>query len=226
MPKRPCAIALTDDDDTLLCADKFGDVYALPLLAKDPPPPAQSGAVATPDPPPLQPVSDKEQLAEAKRRRTEISHDLPFAHKLLLGHVSMLTDILAVSRLPEGGGKAHKYILTADRDEHIRVSRYPQSYVIEGFCLGHKSFVSKLLIPSWDRSQLLSGGGDDFLLRWEWERNKIVETVPVAKLVEGEALVKVAAARDAEEKDGEFKPTLVGMWEIPNQKIVVVAFER
>ena len=34
MPKRPCAVALTPDESTLLCADKFGDIYSLPLMGQ------------------------------------------------------------------------------------------------------------------------------------------------------------------------------------------------
>lgn len=53
---------------------------------------------------------------------------------LLLGHVSLLTTFLL--------SPDEKYIITADRDEHIRVSWYPQAYTIEQFCLGHEKCVS------------------------------------------------------------------------------------
>ncbi|KAG9924666.1 hypothetical protein KCU98_g21591, partial [Aureobasidium melanogenum] len=32
MPKRPCAVLVTPDNKTILCGDKFGDVYSLPLF--------------------------------------------------------------------------------------------------------------------------------------------------------------------------------------------------
>lgn len=52
----------------------------------------------------------------------------------LLGHVSMITDIA----LP----KDDVVILTADRDEKIRVSRFPQAAVIENYCLGHSQYAA------------------------------------------------------------------------------------
>ena len=30
MPKRPCAIQISPDNTTIICGDKFGDVYSLP----------------------------------------------------------------------------------------------------------------------------------------------------------------------------------------------------
>lgn len=226
MPKRPCAISMAESDSTILLADKFGDVYAMPLLE----------AVVQPKPEPTEKPTaaqlakeERERLAEVKRKRTEISHDLPFTAQLLLGHVSMLVDILVVT-IPEEG-KDRTYVLTADRDEHIRVSRYPQSFVIEGFCLGHEAFVSTLLAPSWDKTQLISGGGDEFLLRWDWRSGKMLEKVAVANLVKGIVGGKVGGGKhdhgDAERGGGEkeFKITVVGMWEVPELKTLVVAFE-
>ncbi len=46
MPKRPCAVVLTPDDLTILCADKFGDVYSLPLLGQTYEPEATNSANA------------------------------------------------------------------------------------------------------------------------------------------------------------------------------------
>lgn len=55
-------------------------------------------------------------------------------------------------------------IFTADRDEKIRVSRYPECYFIETFLLGHTEYVSSLCYT--DDKKLISGGGDDFLIFW------------------------------------------------------------
>lgn len=223
MPKRPCAISMADSDSTILLADKFGDVYAIPLLEEviQPRPENPTAAQLAKE--------ERERLAEVKRKRTEISHDLPFTAQLLLGHVSMLVDILAVTVSEEG--KDRTYVLTADRDEHIRVSRYPQCFVIEGFCLGHEAFVTKMLAPSWDKTQLISGGGDEFLLRWDWRNRVVLEKVDVADLVRGVVGGKVGGGKhdhgDAERSGGEkeFKITVVGMWEVPGLKTLAVAFE-
>jgi tRNA (guanine-N(7)-)-methyltransferase subunit TRM82 len=57
------------------------------------------------------------------------SHENPSDGKLILGHASPLTAFSL--------SQDEKYIITADRDEHIRVSWYPQGYNIEMYCLGH-----------------------------------------------------------------------------------------
>lgn len=71
----------------------------------------------------------------------------------LMGHLSMLLDIAFV-RTQEND----EYLLTADRDEKIRLSRYPNAYNIQGYCLGHAEFVSHVkLINS---NHILSASGD------------------------------------------------------------------
>jgi tRNA (guanine-N(7)-)-methyltransferase subunit TRM82 len=66
-----------------------------------------------------------------KQKRDDLSsHENPSGGKLILGHVSVLTTFLL--------SQEEDYIITADRDEHIRVSWYPQGFVIEMYCLGHE----------------------------------------------------------------------------------------
>lgn len=75
-----------------------------------------------------------ESSTPAKRPRDLIStHENPSGGSLVLGHVSPVTNLILTHD--------ERYIITADRDEHIRVSWYPQGYNIEMFCLGHKKYV-------------------------------------------------------------------------------------
>lgn len=223
MPKRPCSLALTRDNLTILSADKFGDVYALPLLPSPIPPTTTSAtpAAATPSAPsPPASVPDRSRSASATpstatpnpfkpqaneltvhtkrnlralenqkislgRRALQEQLNRPqFELTLLLGHVSMLTAIaVATATVPDdraaaaaGGERVREYILTADRDEHIRVSRgMPQAHVIERFCLGHEDFVSRLCVAPGGRADvLISGGGDDDLFVWDWAEGRLL----------------------------------------------------
>ncbi|ODV89865.1 hypothetical protein CANCADRAFT_96682 [Tortispora caseinolytica NRRL Y-17796] len=80
------------------------------------------------------------------------------AQQPILGHVSMVLSLLVI----EHGNI--KYILSGDRDEHIRVSRYPDAYNIESYCLGSRDFVSALALTS--DGNIVSGGGESLLRVW------------------------------------------------------------
>lgn len=83
--------------------------------------------------------------------------------KLLLGHTaSMLTGVAVVP----GANR----ILTADRDEKVRVSRFPQSYLIEGYLLGHTQYITSidtLVLEEKNGLQLVATcGGDSTIRLW------------------------------------------------------------
>lgn len=138
-PKRPCAVSTTFDDSMLIVADKFGDVYSIPINSEPP-------------------VDEKALVP-------------------ILGHVSMLSDVLVAEH------NEKQYILTGDRDEHIRITNYPSTYVIKDWMFGHKEFVSSLHIPSFDSNLLISGGGDDYLAVWKWFESKLVAKVELREFI-------------------------------------------
>ena len=126
---------------------------------------------------------------EALRQQQKINNpkaekrSLNFDHQLLLGHVSLLTDVTCVSI--SSSNRIRNYILSSDRDEHIRVSRgIPQAHIIEGYCLGHTEFISKLCIPPAYPHLLISGGGDESLLLWDWHSGKLRQRLELRSLVE------------------------------------------
>ena len=204
MPKRPSAVALTPDDSMILCADKFGDVYSLPLLGQTYHPEAVNSADANgtcgtsnqkQKPKPFAP-SATSLTVHTKRNRDALRQQqkssnlkgekkaLNFDHKLLLGHVSLLTDVACVT-LASPSHKPRNYILTADRDEHIRISRgIPHTHIIHGYCLGHTEFITKLCVPPAYPHLLISGGGDDFLILWDWPTGKMLQRFDIKGLVD------------------------------------------
>ena len=77
----------------------------------------------------------------------------------IMGHLSMLLDITFV-RTEEN----EEFLLTADRDEKIRLSHYPNAYNIQGYCLGHTEFVSHVKLIDSNRILSASGDGEDNFL--------------------------------------------------------------
>jgi tRNA (guanine-N(7)-)-methyltransferase subunit TRM82 len=232
MSRRPSSITLTSDDSTILCADKFGDVYALPLLIS--PDDEQSEALLpanseaeekgfTPSASVLTVHSGRnrrtleEQLRQKAKGPAKTKEAMTFRHDLLLGHVSMLTD-LAFAKVDN-----RSYIITADRDEHIRISRGPpQAHIIEGFCFGHEEFVSKLCVT---RSGLLvSGGGDSHLFVWDWQQYRLLEKLPLRHTVI--QYLKTCTEVDISlDDDASLKLAVTGIWEVPssNDKVSVTS---
>ncbi|KAH8832914.1 WD40 repeat-like protein [Flagelloscypha sp. PMI_526] len=151
LPKRPTSLIFTKDGQTIVTADKFGDVFSYPLSPSD-----------------SEPV---------KKNKTNVFGEMnPAGGQLILGHTSLLTSAIL--------SHDEKFIITSDRDEHIRVSRFPKGYNIEMYCLGHQQFVSALHVPSNRPGELISGGGDPVLKIWDWRTGVTkyeVEILSVAK---------------------------------------------
>jgi tRNA (guanine-N(7)-)-methyltransferase subunit TRM82 len=243
MPKRPCALEVLPDNDTIICGDKFGDVYSLPLLPSDE---SEKEAVEAKAAQAAQEAKNAELRAQGlfqpsatnltvhtKRNLRSLESQqkqklftprkevLAFEHKLLLGHVSMLTD--ATFAVREVEGKSRGYIITADRDEHIRISRAaPQSHIIEGFCLGHTEYVSKIcLVPGTDF--LVSGGGNDWIGVWDWPNFKLKASINIQQHL-SKFLVPTP-----EDKDPQV--AVSGIWVVPiqnqpNDCAIVIACEK
>jgi tRNA (guanine-N(7)-)-methyltransferase subunit TRM82 len=199
MPRRPSAIDIMPGEQTFLVGDNSGDVYQLPLFAKEE---ELSRSIEITDETKIQkytPAASDEtvhskanlralqqQLQRAEKRDIKSTKDSPsFYHTFLFGHTSMLTDLL-VTQHTTPDNIVRNYILIADRDEQIRVSRGPpQSYAIEGYCLGHDALVSQicLLNPKFPHL-LVSGGAEPNIRFWDWTRQECILRYSMRNLVQ------------------------------------------
>ncbi|MEQ2218699.1 WD repeat-containing protein 4, partial [Xenoophorus captivus] len=75
-----------------------------------------------------------------------------------------------------------QYIITADRDEKIRVSHHKSPYNIQSYCLGHHQFVTTLQIPAEHPHWLLSGSGDGTVKLWEFESGRRLQNWDIRQL--------------------------------------------
>ncbi|RWS29374.1 hypothetical protein B4U80_08156 [Leptotrombidium deliense] len=105
--------------------------------------------------------SDEKQILVGDRSGDIFRYDLRSEGSegsLLMGHLSMLLDFSLSCD--------EKYLITCDRDEKIRVSCFPNSYNIHGYCLGHSEFVSSLCYLK--EEIIISGSGDGTLRIWNY----------------------------------------------------------
>ncbi|KAI0271064.1 WD40-repeat-containing domain protein [Russula aff. rugulosa BPL654] len=179
IPKKPSQVLFTRSGRTIVVADKFGDVFIYPLVPRSTPTPL----------PPQNTESD-----------TLASHENPSGGTLILGHTSFLTTFVLTSD--------ESHIITADRDEHIRVSWFPQGHKIESFCLGHKKFISAIHIPRDPAAYdiLISGGGDPVIKVWQWRAGRRLYDVAIEGVVRPFIAVRRAQSKRGYDSDGERKP--------------------
>ncbi|XP_019646904.1 PREDICTED: tRNA (guanine-N(7)-)-methyltransferase non-catalytic subunit wdr4-like [Branchiostoma belcheri] len=135
LARRCTALVFTFRGDTILAADKSGDVYSFS-------------------------VSDPEAPGT-----------------LLLGHLSMLLDIAIKDD--------DSFLVTCDRDEKIRISHYPNTHSIYGYCLGHTEYITALCLSPYPDGILLSGGGDGTVRVWDWLKGKELHVEHLAKFCRG-----------------------------------------
>ncbi|KAK0501447.1 WD40 repeat-like protein [Armillaria luteobubalina] len=176
LPKKPTSVAFTADGQTIMVSDKFGDIFSYPI-----------------DPPPVSEAENSK--GEERDRASLVSHPSASNGTLILGHTSLLTTFLL--------SPDEKYIITADRDEHIRVSWYPQGYCIETFCLGSTKFVSALHIPKSNPSVLISGGGDPELKVWDWLSGQWKYDIPIWDSVKDYIAIKTKPYKKGRKPDDD-----------------------
>jgi tRNA (guanine-N(7)-)-methyltransferase subunit TRM82 len=197
-----CAIVLSPDEKLILVGDKFGDVYSLPLHPlqdwvprKAPSNGIQEGLVTSATELTVHTKGNLEALRQQREQKARAAKkELPdFEHKLLLGHVSLLTDVAIAET--QDGLRTKQFILTSDRDEHIRVSRgVSQAHVIESYCMGHREFVSKLCIAPWHSGYLIAGSGEPSLRVYDWGRGRLLDQ----ELFQGPVLQDITSVLEGE----------------------------
>lgn len=99
-----------------------------------------------------------------------------------LGHYSVVTDMIMIPAEGANGG----YIATCDKDEKIRVSRWPHAYDIVSYCMGHSQYVTTLALIRNEQQKLdalVSGGGDGKIFVWNYLSGVALAEVDLAPYV-------------------------------------------
>lgn len=63
--------------------------------------------------------------------------------QFLLGHLFMFSDVRFVTKKLDND---IIYVISADRDEKIRITNYPHTFEIERYCFGHRHSIRKILL--------------------------------------------------------------------------------
>ncbi|XP_063049210.1 tRNA (guanine-N(7)-)-methyltransferase non-catalytic subunit wdr4 [Engraulis encrasicolus] len=114
---------------------------------------------------------------------------------LQLGHLSML---LALVVSPDD-----RFVITADRDEKIRVSLKAATHNIQAYCLGHTQFVSCLFLPPCCPDRLLSGSGDGLVMLWEYSTGRRLQSLDMREIHQQPEDERLCVRRISSSTDGK-----------------------
>lgn len=89
------------------------------------------------------------------------------SYQFLLGHLFMFSDVKFITNRETG----IKYIITASRDEKIRVSNYPNTHSIEQFFFGHRYYVESLIAV--DTSRFISIDVENEVCLWDLSSREV-----------------------------------------------------
>lgn len=139
--------------EELICIDRFGDVRSFMVNEND---------IRT------LPSAIRPEGTEADEQ-DEMDSPTDAAMHILLGHVSMVTSLAFIPAAKPTAPPA--FIITGDRDEHIRISRWGSkrmAYVIDRFLQGSEAFVGALAVISDtdEKLRLVSSEGGRALRVW------------------------------------------------------------
>lgn len=163
LPKRAAILHWMSPSDStpagseeLICIDRFGDVRSFMVNDND---------VRTL---PSASVHATGKQAQVNEQDQMDSPDDP-SMQIILGHVSMITSLAFIPSAKRNAPPA--YIITGDRDEHIRISRWGQNrlaYVIDRYLMGSEAFVGALAVVSdaEGKLRLVSSEGGRALRIW------------------------------------------------------------
>lgn len=130
MPKRANCIKITEDAQTIAVGDKFGDVYSFVVLLSAYPGHRLTALRFLLDAnQEVSPITTAENIKDGKDKEEN-------KRQPVLGHVSLLTDMTFYNSPLHG-----QTLITADRDEHIRISKWPHGLEIVQYLLGHLKYV-------------------------------------------------------------------------------------
>ncbi|GMF41018.1 unnamed protein product [Phytophthora fragariaefolia] len=87
--------------------------------------------------------------------------------KTLLGHTTSMVTHVAVNH-------DSSLLLTADRDEKLRVSRFPDAAIIESYCLGHAASLTKVACSAVTPELVVSTSMDNTLKLWGMKTGKLL----------------------------------------------------